>query len=73
MVTSILSNNSMIIKYKTGTNEKGDDIFDSQRFSDVRLDISDDDFYAVGKALAGLMSYDAVSIRKQQEYLVEDI
>ncbi|QAA32127.1 DUF1659 domain-containing protein [Clostridium manihotivorum] len=73
MATSILSNNSMIIKYKTGTNEKGDDIFNSQRFSDVRLDISDDDFYAVGKALAGLMSSDAVSIRKQHDYLVEDI
>ncbi|GFP76534.1 DUF1659 domain-containing protein [Clostridium fungisolvens] len=73
MATAILSGNSMIMKYKTGTNEKGDDTFSSQRFSNVRLDLSDNDFYEVGQALSCLMSTDAIYIRKQQDYLVEDI
>ncbi|MBK1812257.1 DUF1659 domain-containing protein [Clostridium sp. YIM B02505] len=73
MATAILSSNSMIMKYKTGTNEKGDDIFSSQRFSNVNLDLSDDDFYEVGQALENLMATDAVYIRKQQDYLVESI
>lgn len=73
MATAILSGNAMILKYKTGTNDKGDDTFNSQRFSNVRLDLTDDDLYAVGKALEGLMSSDIVYIRKQQDYLVEDI
>lgn len=73
MATAILSGNSMIMKYKTGTNEKGDDIFGSQRFSNLRLDITDDELYEVGQALSGLMSTDAIYIRKQQDFLVEDI
>jgi hypothetical protein len=73
MATAILSGNAMIIKYKTGTNDKGDDTFSSQRFSNVRLDLTDDDLYTVGKALEGLMNSDIVYIRKQQDYLVEDI
>ncbi|GFZ30390.1 hypothetical protein CSC2_09160 [Clostridium zeae] len=73
MATAILSSNAMILKYKTGTNDKGDDIFGSQRFSNLRLDLTDDDLYEVGKALEGLISSDLVYIRKQQDYLVEDI
>ncbi|GFP76403.1 DUF1659 domain-containing protein [Clostridium fungisolvens] len=73
MATAILSGNSMIIKYKNETNENGDDIFRTVRFPNVRLDVSDDDFYAVGQALSSLMPSDAIYIRKQQDYLVEDI
>jgi hypothetical protein len=73
MATAILSGNSMIIKYKNGTNESGDDIFRTARFPNVRLDVSDDDFYAVGQALSSLMPSDSIYIRKQQDYLVEDI
>ncbi|GIM30515.1 hypothetical protein CPJCM30710_31810 [Clostridium polyendosporum] len=71
MATTLLTGNSMVLKYKTGVNEKGDDIFKTQRFSNVRLDINDDDFYSVGEAIQTLLDASVIYVLKEQDYILE--
>lgn len=71
MATTLLTGNSMVIKYKVGVNEKGDDVFKTQRFSNVRFDINDDDFYSIGEAIKNLLDTTVIYVLKEQDYILE--
>ena len=68
MVQSILVSNSFVIKYVSGVKSDGKDIIKSQKFNGVRKDMTDNDIFAVGKAIMTLMVDNIVDLRKTLEY-----
>lgn len=71
MAQQILTSNSLVLKYKTGTNDKGEDVFKSQKFSNIRIGISTDDFHAGAEALKTLLASPVIYVQKQDDYVVE--
>ena len=72
MVNSILVSSSIVIKYVSGVTSEGKDITKSQKFSNLRKDMTDVDTFAVGKAIMSLMAGRIVDLGKTLEYtLVE--
>ena len=71
MAQSTLTSNSLVLKYKTGTDAKGEDVFKSQKFSNVRIGITADDFYAGAEALKALLASPVIYVQKQDDYVVE--
>ncbi len=72
MVDSTLVSNSIVIRYVSGIKPDGKDIIKSQTFNKLRTNMSDNDIFAVGKALMSLMVDQVVDLRKTMEYtLVE--
>ena len=67
-ITKQLNDMSMLLKYKVGVNDKGKDIIKSQKFSKIKLDTEDADFYTVGKALANVLAYSG-NVEKEESYM----
>ncbi|MCY6485390.1 DUF1659 domain-containing protein [Clostridium aestuarii] len=60
MATSANIKSTLNLKYVAGTDDKGKEIIKNQRLNKVKPDASDDNIYAVGGALSGLLPDDAV-------------
>lgn len=63
-----LNEMSMLLNYKVGVNDKGKDIIKSQKFSKIKLDTKDEDFYAVGKALSKVLAYSG-NVEREESYI----
>lgn len=66
-VTSNKVVSAMTLKYKTGVNTSGKDVFKSQKFSTIKLDAADDNLYAVAQALGGLLNYPVAEVQRQDQ------
>lgn len=71
MAKQVLTSNSLVLKYKSGTNAKGDDVFKSQKFSNIRVGINTEDFYAGAEAIKALLGSPVIYIQKQDDYVLE--
>jgi len=68
MVKSILVSNQLVIKYVSGITTYGKDITKNQSFNNFRMTITDEDIFAVGKAISSLMGNNIVDFRKNLGY-----
>ena len=72
MVDSTLVSNAIVISYVGGIKPDGKDIIKSQKINKLRTNMTDEDIFAVGKAIMSLMVDQVVELRKSLEYsLVE--
>lgn len=67
-ITKQLNEMAMILKYKTGVNEKGNDIIKTQKLSKVKVNVTDEDFITVGKALTNVLAYEG-NIEREENYI----
>lgn len=69
-VNSTKVQSTMIIKFKTGTDAKGEDIIKSKRFSKVKVDASDENILEVGTQLGGLLKHPLADVIREDLNLV---
>ncbi|MDP4179399.1 MAG: DUF1659 domain-containing protein [Bacillota bacterium] len=50
------------LKFKTGVNAQGKDVFKSQKFSNIKTSASNDDIFAVGTSMGTLLMYPVTDI-----------
>ena len=70
MVKSILVSNQLVIKYVSGITTYGKDITKNKSFNNFRMTITDEDIFAVGKAISSLMGNNIVDFRKNLGYTI---
>ncbi|MCX7571125.1 DUF1659 domain-containing protein [Tumebacillus sp. DT12] len=51
------NHSTMVLNLQYGTNEEGTPLFKDKTYSKVRPDITEDELYAVGEALASLSAW----------------
>jgi hypothetical protein len=61
-VVSTKLQSSIVLKYKTGVDEGGNDVFESQRFAKVNTASPDQLVYDVAEAIGTLVSYPVTQI-----------
>lgn len=61
---------SLVIKYSIGKDEKGNDIFKKQRFSNINLGTGDDAIFEVAKAIEGIIDSNQVYLIKEESNLL---
>ncbi|WP_164509115.1 DUF1659 domain-containing protein [Clostridium rectalis] len=61
---------SMIIEYVVGVDNEGKDILKRQKFSNLKLDASDEALYEISDAFNPLMEFGITSIKKQDDSLL---
>lgn len=72
-VVSTKTQSSVIIRYKTGVDAKGNDVFDSQRLSKINTASPDQDIYDVAEAMASLINYPVTQIiRDDQNSIISE-
>ncbi|CAB1262597.1 conserved hypothetical protein [Clostridiaceae bacterium BL-3] len=54
-VNSIMLQTSVVLRYKDGLDDQGKEIIKGQRFSNVKIDASDQDIYDVAKEIEKLL------------------
>ena len=68
MVESILDSSGIVIKYVSGVTSAGKDIVKSQKYNNIRKDMTDADIFAVATAIMSLMVNRIVDLGKTLEY-----
>ena len=63
-----LSKKSLVIRAKVGINQEGKDVFKTLSFSKIKSAATDDQLFAIGSAVAGLMECISYSINKEEDY-----
>lgn len=63
---------SLVIKYSIGKDEKGNDIFKKQRFSNINLEAADDAIFEVAKVIEGIIDSNQVYLIKEESNLFMD-
>ncbi|GKX68100.1 DUF1659 domain-containing protein [Inconstantimicrobium mannanitabidum] len=63
---------SLVIKYSIGKDEKGNDIFKKQRFSNINLGAGDDAIFEVAKVIEGIIDSNQVYLIKEESNLFMD-
>lgn len=72
-VNSTKVQSNMVLKFKTGTDENGNDVIKSQRFSKIKVNAVDDAVLNAGAGLAGLLRYpDAEVVREDISVLTQE-
>jgi hypothetical protein len=71
-VLSTRVQNNMVIKFKTGLDEDGNDIIKGQRFSKLKVNSTEEDIHAIGTALGSLLRYEVVEIIRENQSLVAE-
>ena len=66
--TKVQSN--MVIRFKDGIDEKGNDIIKSQRFSKLKVTSEDADILSVGTTLGNLLKDEVVDIVREDQSIV---
>ena len=54
MAQAIMTSSKLLVSYETGLNEKGEPIFKTKTYSNVKEEATADQLYSVGQALASL-------------------
>ncbi|SKA78820.1 Protein of unknown function [Clostridium sp. USBA 49] len=57
MAVSTKVQSSMIIKFKTGVDANGEDVFKSTRFSKIKVDSADENILFIGTEIGKLLKY----------------
>lgn len=72
-VVSTKLQSSVILKYKTGVDENGNDVFESQRFGKVNTMSQDQDVYDAAEAIGTLVNYPVTQIiRDDQSSIINE-
>ncbi|SHF14143.1 DUF1659 domain-containing protein [Clostridium fallax] len=71
--SAALTEVKLSIEVNLGQDDKGKDINKKTKFGDVRLDILDDDFYAAGESISGLLKGTLTRIQKEESSLVTNL
>lgn len=58
------SQTSVLLKYKTGIDQYGKDVFKNQKFSNVKTTALDQDIYDTATSIGTLLSYPVSAIEK---------
>jgi hypothetical protein len=72
-VQSTLVNSAMSIRYKEGIDEKGNDIFRTKKYSNVKVDATPDNIHLVATTLGTLIKYEVTDILKSDENLLVNL
>ena len=67
MATKTIKGLALSVNYNRGKDEKEKDIIKHQTYKNLNLQASDENIYAVGKAISELISYPLVSIEREEE------
>ena len=70
MAKAILTKNTLVLKYQSGVDDKGDPKYTTQKFSRIKLQATDDSILAVGQALGGLLASDNKEVLKEENYVL---
>lgn len=68
--SAALTEVKLSVEVNLGKDDKGKDINKKTRFGDVRLDITDTEFYAAGQSIAGLLKGTLSRVQKEESSLV---
>lgn len=66
-VKSTKTQSTLVIKFKAGVNTNGEDVIKSQRFSKIKVTGTDEDVFALGTALGGLLENDIAGIVREDQ------
>jgi hypothetical protein len=69
-VNSTILDSALVVRYKTGIDAKGNDILKNQRFNSLKVDSSDENAYAVGVAIGGLLAFPMVDVQRENDALL---
>ncbi|MDV3427767.1 MAG: DUF1659 domain-containing protein [Bacillota bacterium] len=72
-VNAVKEKTSMIISYKTGTDEDGKEIIKNQSFSNVKVTSTEDDVFSAASLFSPLLLYPILSIEKQDREVLSQI
>jgi hypothetical protein len=61
---------SIVLKVKTGTNAKGENILKNIRYSKVKVTASDEDVLAVGTVIGTLLAYPIQQIVREDQNVI---
>lgn len=59
---------ALLLKVKTGVDEKGNDIFQTQTYRKIKLGAIDENIYSVANSIAALESTPVVAVLKSESY-----
>lgn len=66
-VVSTKLQSAMVIKYKTGVDEKGNDVFATQRFSKIAVGAQDADILAVSQSIGSLLNFPVNQVVREDQ------
>ena len=66
-VTATKIQSSINLKYKTGVNANGNDIFKSKKIVNVKVTAADADIFAVGTSIGTLLMYPVSEVQKSDD------
>ena len=70
MATSNLIENSLVIRYQVGVDEKGKEVFKQQNLKNINPEVADDELVALSDGIEKLMDHTVSSIKKNQSYML---
>lgn len=68
---SVITKNSLVLKYQNGVDDKGNPKFTTQKFSRIKLQATDEAMKNVGTALGALLFSDNTQVLKEQDFIIE--
>lgn len=69
-VTNIKNSTALVLSYKVGVSEKGEDIIKSQKFSSVKDSATNEELFTLSGAMASLFPHGIFDIRKLEDYSI---
>jgi Protein of unknown function (DUF1659) len=70
MATSNLIENSLVIRYQVGVDEKGKEVFKQQNLKNINLEVEDGELVALSDGIEKLMDHTVSTIKKNQSYML---
>lgn len=70
MATSNLIENSLVIRYQVGVDEKGKEVFKQQNLKNINPEVEDGELVALSDGIEKLMDHTVSSIKKNQSYML---
>ena len=70
MATSNLIENSLVIRYQVGVDEKGKEVFKQQNLKNINPELEDGELVALSDGIEKLMDHTVSSIKKNQSYML---
>lgn len=70
MATSNLIENSLVIRYQIGVDEKGKEVFKQQNLKNINPEVEDGELVALSDGIEKLMEHTVSTIKKNQSYML---
>lgn len=68
MAESILISQTLVVKYRTGMDKEGKDIYKRQRYSNLANSVKDEDLCDVGHAIGAILDTELFSVSKENSF-----